>query len=187
MRPFERDGARLVAEFEALEVELLASLVQQVCELLGDGPDATADDPLSRLAGEWDSARALDRGDPVVRRLFPDAYDDDRAASAEFHRFTAGEQRRARLDAAHLVLADLAPRSRDRVEVGVPADHVEAWLTTVNAVRLSLAVRLGIESDSDHDELGALPDRDPRAYVLDLYDWLGLVLESLLEAMYDTK
>ena len=122
----------------------------------------------------------------MIQRLFPDAYADDRVAAEEFHRYTADEQRRGRLAAAHLVLADLAATHAGRRPVTVASGHVDAWLKTVNSVRLSLAVRLGIEAEDDHEELERLPADDPRAYVLELYDWLGFVLESLLEAVHDT-
>lgn len=183
MKAFRPDGERFVAKIEEGEVALLTSLVQQLCELLGDGPDAGPDDSFARWAGELASTDVLDRDDPVVRRLFPDAYPDDRVAAEEFHRFTSDAQRRGRLASAHTVLADLAATGEGRRRLVVAPDHVDAWLKTVNAVRLSLAVRLGIESDGDHDELAGLPARDPRAFVLDIYDWLGFVLESLLDVV----
>lgn len=62
---------------------------------------------------------------------------------------------------------------------------MEAWLRVLNGVRLALAVRLGVETASDYDQLSALPARDPRAQLVDLYDWLGFVQESLLEALAD--
>lgn len=186
MRAFARDGDAYVAEFEAVEVSLVTSLVEQLCELLGDGGDAVGDDPFARWAGEMAAPASLDRDDPVIGRLFPDAYADDDVAAAEFHRFTADAQRRGRLAAAHLVLAGLAATNEGRRPVRVRADDADAWLRTVNAVRLSLAVRLGIEAEADHDALSQLPARDPRAYVLELYDWLGFVLESLLSAVHDT-
>lgn len=186
MKAFRADGVRFTAKLEEVEVALLTSLVEQLCDLLGDGPDADSDDPLARWASDAAAARRLDRGDPVIQRLFPDAYADDRVAAEEFHRYTADEQRRGRLAAAHLVLADLAATHAGRRPVTVASGHVDAWLKTVNSVRLSLAVRLGIEAEDDHEELERLHADDPRAYVLELYDWLGFVLESLLEAVHDT-
>ena len=62
-------------------------------------------------------------------------------------------------------------------------EHVDAWLKTVNALRLSLSVRLGIVDEASLDLLERLPARDPRTQLMDLYDWLGFVLESLLEAL----
>lgn len=186
MRAFERDGDQFVAELEEVEVALLASLVEQLCGLLGDDGDAPQDDPFARWAGEMRGGNELDLDDPVVRRLFPDAYADDRGASEEFRRFTADEQRRERIADARWVLAGLDATQEGRRDLTVPAERVEAWLRTINALRLSLAVRLGIESEADHDELDDLAPKDPRAYVLSIYDWLGFFLESLLGSLYDT-
>ena len=66
----------------------------------------------------------------------------------------------------------------------ITSADLDAWLKTLNGVRLSLAVRLGIESEDDHADLEKLPARDPRTQLVALYDWLGLVLESLLEAAH---
>lgn len=187
MKAFRRQGDAYVARLEQVEVALLTSLVEQLCELLGDGPEARADDPFARWAGEMSASERLDRDDPVVRRLFPDAYADDRVAAEEFHRYTVDEQRRGRLDAAHAVLAGLGATNEGRQALRVASDEVDAWLRTVNGVRLSLAVRLGIESEADHDALSELPEQDPRSYVLDLYDWLGYVLESLLSAVHEPR
>ena len=46
--------------------------------------------------------------------------------------------------------------------------------------RLSLAVRLGIETAEDADTLDALGDTDPRGYTYRVYEWLGYLTEGLL-------
>ena len=183
MKAFKRAGDALVTKLDAVEVALLSSLVEQLAELLGDGPEIDSDDPFVRWT-EQRAADQLDRDDPVIRRLFPDAHPDDVVAAEEFRRFTADEQRRAKLSAAHLVLTDLAATEQGRRKLAVVPDRVEAWLKTVNAVRLSLAVRLGIDDEDAQAELEALPDRDPRAYVLDVYNWLGFLMESLIDTLH---
>ena len=162
----------------------MSSLVTQVTELIGGsaGPEAS-EDPFSRWAREMRGSVALDRSDPVVARLFPDAYHDELAA-AEHRRFSQEALRRGRLDDSAVVLADLAATREGAEPLVIALDDVDAWLKTVNGVRLSLAVRLGIESEEDHAELAGLPVRDPRTQLVSLYDWLGLVLESLLDAAH---
>lgn len=183
MRPFSPDAGAYETRLEEHEVVLLTSLVQQLADLLGEGRGASRpDDPFERWAREFDASVELDHDDPLIRRLFPDAY-DDAAAAADFRRYTEDAQRRTRLDHARVVLDDLARCADGSRPLRVASGHVEAWLTTVNALRLSLAVRLGIDDEQTHTELLALPARDPRAYVVGLYEWLGLVLESLLEAL----
>lgn len=181
MRPFVREEDALVAELDDFEIALMASLVSQVAELIGDtGAPGASEDPFARWAREFSQA-PLDRSDPVVARLFPDAYDDELAA-AEHRRYSQDALRRARIDESGLVLADLAATAEGQNPLRVPLDHVEAWLKTLNGVRLSLAVRLGIESDDDHAALQSLSARDPRTQLVSLYDWLAYVLESLLDA-----
>lgn len=183
MTPFVREGDDLVAELDDFEVALVTSLVTQVSELIGGaGASHPAEDPFARWAREMGSA-PLDRSDPVVARLFPDAYADE-AAAAEHRRFSQDALRQARIDDARVVLSDLAATKDGAEPLVVAVADLDVWLKTLNGVRLSLAVRLGIESESDHADLERLPARDPRTQLVALYDWLGLVLESLLEAAH---
>ncbi len=183
MIPFQRDGGELVAELDDFEVALVASLVAQVMELIGGAGEAPASDPFARWADELNGP-ALDRSDPVVARLFPDAYEDDAVAAAEHRRYSEDAHRRQRIADSEVVLADLAATQDGEEPLVVAVADVDAWLKTLNGVRLSLAVRLGIESEEDHADLERLPARDPRTQLVSLYDWLGLVLESLLDALH---
>ncbi|MDN5570782.1 MAG: DUF2017 domain-containing protein [Propionibacteriaceae bacterium] len=181
---FARDGDRLVAELEEVEVALVSSLVGQVVELLGGVHERDqSEDPFAAWAGEFDGGVTLDEGDPVIARLFPDAYPDDAPASAELKHYTRDALRRGRVADGALVIADLEATDGGAAPLVVPADHVEAWIKTINAVRLSLAVRLGIETDADHRQLERLSPRDPRYQVVAIYDWLAVVMESLLDAL----
>lgn len=182
MIPFAKDGDDLVAELADFEVALVASLVGQVSELIGgSGASEASEDPFVRWARELGGSAPLDRSDPVVARLFPDAYEDE-AAAVEHRRYSQDALRRGRISDAELVLADLAATKDGEVPLVVSSNDLDAWLKTLNGVRLSLAVRLGIESDADHEELEQLSARDPRTQLVALYNWLGIVLESLLDA-----
>ncbi|MFV0406721.1 MAG: DUF2017 family protein [Propioniciclava sp.] len=180
---FRRDPDGLVADLEEVEVTLLESLISQVNDLLGPAEGAEADDPFEHWAGSFNPSDTLDDADPVVARLFPDAYADDPVAAAEHRRFTQDEQRRERLRDGATVLADLNRTEGGRAPLLIPAGHTTAWLKTLTAVRLALAVRLGIEAEVDLAELEQLPVRDPRSQIVALYDWLAVLLELLLEAM----
>lgn len=186
MRAFERDGDTLVADLEDYEVAMLASLVEQLNELLGDTgerPAPASDDPFDRWEVGFGGVTPLDHDDPLVQRLFPDAYADDHAAAEDFRRFTEDELRRSRIRAGHVVLRDLRATREGRRPLVVAQSHADAWLQTVNGLRLSLSVRLGIVDEHSHTELEALPARDPRSQLMSLYDWLGFVLESLVDAL----
>lgn len=182
MNAFTREGSNVVADIDPFEVSLLGSLVGQVNDLLGDGSDhPDGEDSFAFWEGSFTGA-SLDLSDPVIARLFPDAYSDDPVAAAEHRRFTADDQRRARVADGGVVLDDLAATDNGSQPLVIGPDHLGAWLKTLNGVRLALAVRLGIEAESDHEDLERLPVRDPRSQVVALYDWLGVILESLLEA-----
>lgn len=184
MIPFSRRGEDLVAHVDGFEAALMISLVGQVAELLGGrAPRAQSSDPFAQWESEFEPGVELDRSDPVIARLFPDAY-EDAGAAGEHHRFSQEALRRDRIADSDAVLAVLGDVGEDGGELVVPADAAEAWLRVFNGVRLSLAVRLGIETDTDHADLEALSTRDPRSQIVDLYDWLGLVLESLLDALH---
>lgn len=184
MRAFERRGEHLEAHLEEFEVALLASLCEQLQQLLGGAemPDLRGLDPFQRLIAEHGSSVELDRDDPLIRRLFPDAYGDG-ARDQEFRRYTQDESRRSRVADAAIVLADLEATREGSEPLRVPLGHVDAWLKTINSLRLSLAVRLGIVDEASLNALGRLPARDPRTHLVDIYDWMGFVLESLLQAL----
>jgi hypothetical protein len=149
------------------------------------------------LAGELglSGGPSLPPDDPVLRRLLPDAYRDDSGEAAEFRRFTERSLTSAKVANAETVLATLKDAGLDEtsfdeedaegqepLEVELDADAVQAWLRTLTDVRLSLAVRLGIESDEDAMLLHQSEDEAALA-MAELYDWLGYVQETLVTAL----
>lgn len=201
MHGFRRRHGELTCTLEDAELTILSSLTQQFVELL----TSDAMPPMCSDALDVDSKRSdedilgeLERElneptepnfctntavDPVLRRLFPDAYRDDSAASAEFRRFSQSDQRDEKLNSAVVVIADLNQVGHDRRCV-VADEHVEDWLKTLTALRLALSVRLGIASAADQDRLAELPDSDPNTTVFSIYEWLGWVQESLLDCLH---
>lgn len=154
-----------------VEAAHLTDLIDQFSELLTETID---DDGL---------------GDPAIARLVPDAYRGDPEAAAEFRRLTQSDLLDRRRDDAALMLVTLqrhgaALRPGDlrdadaAVELDIHLDEgaVAAWLRTLTAVRLVMAVRLGIV-DEESDDLD-----DPRFGV---YHWLGYRLDGLLRAIDD--
>lgn len=176
------DGG-VAAQLDDVEISLLGSLVGQVSELLGGEDGADTADAFALWEGSFLAGPELDRTDPIIARLFPDAYPDDAVATAEFSRYTQDDQRRARVRDGGFVLEDLERAADLDGELRVPSAHIDSWLKTLNGVRLALAVRLGIEVEADHEALERVSVRDPRAQVVAIYDWLAVVLESLIEAL----
>lgn len=83
---FSQSGADVLLDLEEIEVELLGSLIGQILELLHDPAQEEHTDPLAQLVG-LDGPTVIS-DDPVLARLFPDAYPDDETNSADFRRFT---------------------------------------------------------------------------------------------------
>jgi hypothetical protein len=156
----------VVMEITRMEATHLGELVRQFRELL------QAEDPGTGRPS-----------DDALLRLVPDAYRDDPAAAEEFRHLTADDILARRDTDADEVLRTLADPSAaeeseplDVMVVDLSLDQVESWLRTLAALRLVLASRLGIHSESDHDPA------DPR---FGIYEWLGYRLEMLLEATED--
>ena len=180
MRYFHRRGPVIEIDLSDYEATLLSSLVEQYSGLLeADEPGNDPEDSFARWQAEL-AAEPPDRTDPVLERLFPDAYTDDEAASEEFRRFTHARQRADRLGHAEVVLSALADSGTGERKVQVRLVELDRWLKTLTGVRLSLAVRLGIEDEADAEELEELPEADPRSYLYRVYEWLAYLLENLL-------
>ena len=125
-----------------------------------------------------DSAMLPD--DPVLARLLPDAYPDDAAAAGEFRRYTESGLRSGKVAAARTVLGTL-PEDGGRIRLS--ADEAQAWLRSLNDIRLALGVRLEVTEDREAMLEGAGQD-SPRAAGLWIYDWLTLLQETLVEALW---
>ena len=196
MKPFRRRRrGGLLATFEPGEAQVIASLTSQVVELLRDRNGESASDP-DPLAGELglSGGPSLPPDDPVLQRLLPDAYRDDADEAAEFRRFTERSLTSSKVANAEIVLQTLRdaglddldpeadPESGEQLEVELGPDAVQAWLRTLTDVRLALAVRLGIENDEDAMLLHESGDEAALA-MAELYDWLGYVQETLVQAL----
>lgn len=186
MRPFVRRRQTVVGMFEQNEAQLVANLTAQVVELLRDrnGPPESSADPLAAMVGM--SGPVQPPEDPVLARLLPDAYRDDPEDAAEFRRYTEQALTSTKVANAETVISTLADGgmaegARDDVEVELDDGQVLAWLRALTDVRLALAVRLGIESEEDADRVAESEDPGTAA-MADVYDWLGFVQETLVEA-----
>ena len=174
---FRRRRGRVSAELDAGEAQLLSALAGDLLVLLGDEPSAD-EDPLAALVGLTSAPRERP-SDPALARLLPDAYADDPEAASEFRRFTEQDLRAGKRGNAGAVLAGLAPYLDRGGKLPLDRDEVDAWLGTLNDLRLVLATRLGVTEQTDLDPA---PD-DPQAQALLIYGWLGWLQESLLSCV----
>lgn len=170
-------GGRVVGRFDDAERSILGALVRELVALVAPEGPAPDEDPLAALVGIDPDARRPD--DPALARLFPDAYADDEEAAAEFRRFTERSLRDLKLAHARTVLENLE-RSGGKVVLG--DGDVQAWLGTLNDLRLALATRIGLEEDN-HEDFLELPPEHPAYALFHLYDWLSFLLETLVHAV----
>jgi len=181
-----RSGA-CVATFSSFEADLLRSLAGQLIELLRN--EAATGQNLDPLEELFDfSGPTLAPEDPVLARLFPTAYTEDAEAAAEFRRYTESDLRNGKAAAAASIIdtleeAGLDDQPADGMFVDVELDPQAAitWMRSFTDMRLAIATRLGIE-EGDEERWYALADDDPEAQVHDIYEWIGYLQETLVQA-----
>ena len=174
---FKRRRGAVTADLDAGEAGLLAALAEDLLGLLGEGEQAH-EDPLAAMVGLSSGPLPLPE-DPALARLLPDAYADDDHAAAEFRRFTEHDLRAGKRADAGTVLATLAPLLGQGGRLVLDRDQVDAWLGTLNDLRLVLGTRLEVTEDTPLE----VPDDDPHAQALLVYGWLGWLQESLLSCI----
>jgi hypothetical protein len=185
-----RRSGRIIATFSGFEADLLRSLASQLVELLRNEEAAPREhaDPLEAMLS-FDGP-TTEPDDPVLARLFPSAYDEDEEAASEFRRFTEGALRDGKAVGAAVIIdtleeAGLPPQlGEQRLVIDVELDQETAlvWLKSFTDLRLALATRLEVE-EGDDAYWASLPDDDPRGQAHDIYDWIGLLQETLVEAL----
>jgi hypothetical protein len=129
------------------------------------------------LATLPDMLRALlvdgDAKDPVLQRLYPNAFPDDEEASAEFREIVHDdllEQRLAAIDTMERTL-----RSEHLTE-----DELIAWLAALNDVRLVLGVRLAVTEEATPADFAGDPETEG---AFELYRYLSFLEEYVVEAL----
>lgn len=193
MKPFKRRRrGGIAATFEPAEAHLLANLAGQVVELLRDrnGDAESESDPLAAQLGLGGPSAPPE--DPVLKRLLPDAYRDDADDSGEFRRLTERSLTSVKVHHAEVLIGSLVDGGLEfgadveddesAIEIELDPDAVQSWLRALNDIRLSLAVRLGIENDEDLMLVAESHD-EAIAAMSDIYDWLGYVQETLVAAL----
>lgn len=148
-------GNRIAVSLEDQEIPVLLQLVDDMLALL--------------------EARPTD--DPVLGRLFPDAYEDPEDARA-FHELTDDPLAAAKIDALTGIRTRLTDETAASFELG--PDEAEDWLRALTDIRLAIGERVGV--DEERMSTGPDPD-DPEAPALAILGWLGWVQESILRAM----
>jgi len=185
-----RRSKHLIATFSGFEADLLRSLAAQLVELLRNEEAVPRDDvdPLEALMDF--SGPTTEPEDPVLARLFPTAYQHDEEAAAEFRRFTEGSLRDGKANAAITIIdaledAGLPPELTEEglvIDIELEEPVAEIWMRSFTDLRLALATRLGVE-EGDEAYWHSLPDDDPRSQAHEIYEWVGYLQETLVQAM----
>ncbi|MGH3349137.1 MAG: DUF2017 domain-containing protein [Nocardioides sp.] len=188
---YHRRSKQIIATFSGFEADLLRSLASQLVELLRNevAAPAESDDPLEAMLDF--SGPTTEPEDPVLKRLFPTAYGEDEEAAGEFRRFTEGGLRDGKARAAATIIDELEeaglPAELDEdgmvIDVELSMGEAEAWMRSFTDIRLALATRLGVE-EGDEDFWDSLPDDDPAGQVYGIYQWVGILQETIVEALW---
>ncbi|MFC9284917.1 DUF2017 domain-containing protein [Streptomyces collinus] len=189
-------GGGAAVALDDVEISIIRSLAVQLLELIGPGPGGDApEDPLAELFAEGPSEPPAD---PVLRRLFPDAYVDPeapgtaaeaeerRAHSSEFRRYTENDLRAGKRENALVVIRSLdalAPVDEGGAVLKLAPAESRCWLGALNDLRLAIGARLEITDEDDTDLLYRLPDEDPRKPMVLAYLWLGGLQETLVTTL----
>jgi len=167
------------------ELHILINLVEQLLELLGERNFThhyQSDDPFAQLMaasiGNLES-RIEQPEDPVLHRLLPDAYADPESA-AEFRKYTESSLRLVKQTHLMYLREQLVfPVDHELPKADIAVTDPTQWLIAINDLRLALAVRLGINTDS-FDEYEKMKDNDRQKPLFAVYFWLGSIQESLI-------
>ena len=167
------------------ELHILINLVEQLLELLGERNFThhyQSDDPFAQLMaasiGNLESTIEQPE-DPVLRRLLPNAYVDPESA-AEFRKYTESSLRLVKQTHLMYLREQLVfPVDHELPKADIAVTDPTQWLIAINDLRLALAVRLGINTDS-FDEYESMKDDNPQKSLFAVYFWLGGIQESLI-------
>jgi hypothetical protein len=201
----DRHEATLLHELASQIVELL----QPLASTAGGQPDAGAglvdQHPFMKLGAD---GSVTPHSDPALARLLPDAYREeaDADSASDFRRFTEQGLVDRKVSNAlvvmnTVVIDTVAPAGeggaraagedsvgsfpqRPSTTVSLTEAEAQSWLRSLTDIRLTLAVRIGIEGEDAGEDADAGRDPDSTAQFLrDVYHWLGFVSESLLAAI----
>lgn len=148
---FRRENGEISITFSSQEAHVLVNLTEQILELLADGAAQSHQiDPLLHMVGISSSDSPPE--DPVLRRLLPNAYDDESEAG-EFRRYTEHGLREKKKSHALSIYEALLPQDEDwngdipldkgSIDLTISQTDALSWLAGLNDLRIALAVRLG--------------------------------------------
>ena len=179
MAGFRRRRGKLVVTLEPAEVQVLADVVDQVRQLLAQRRAEAPADPLDVITG-IQTAPSTPPADPALGRLLPDFHREDDALAGGLRVLYEPELITAK-DRAAVALLDSLPLGGGTVRLS--EETAEAWLTSLNDVRLALGVRLDITDDDAEPELARPELQGAGPAMFNVYRWLSALQDSLVVAL----
>lgn len=176
MEPFMKTPNGVQVALDEAEVSILRQTAAEVLQIVIDrDPASEDDDPLARLVDISSHDQVPDN--PILARLFPNAYQDEKAAS-EFRRYTESALREKKSQALANLLAALPIRGELHIELDDGA--IDEWLRAINDLRLALGVILNVDANSE-EKFAALDEDDPASFTFRVFHWLGWLQANLIE------
>jgi hypothetical protein len=121
----------------------------------------------------------IPRADPVVARLFPDAYEGENDSHA-FRELVGDDLRTHKLSALRKVEDGLGQRGPAELVLEGPA--IDSWLTFLTDARLAIGTRLDVTQET----MDAEPEQDdPDAPAYSVLHYLGWLQEITIRGLED--
>ena len=176
------NGPRFRSSLASHEAALLKNLAIAMIGLLDERESSSPADELEQITG-IKTGNAQPPRDPTLRRLLPDFYkrDDNDPSSPDVAESLNAALRSlhepeiidAKRVAAQRVL-DTIPNDGGKFEL--TEDDANAWVSSVNDIRLTLGVMLEVGPEGPE----RLPADHPLAVHFDVYQWLTVLQEYLV-------
>lgn len=189
MRVLVMQVGEITIELHPQESTILSNLVGQLLALL-QSHSSVALDPDPRLASYEIGGTDCLPEDPALARLLPNAYLDPDLAG-EFRQVTEQGLINRKIEDALCIVTVLSGEVPEHIEFGDEVDEEDAestifvltkdtldpWVRTLTALRLSIAARLGIDSEAEHIALRDAADHEETFII---YEWLATLTDLLL-------
>lgn len=175
MRGWRRSGDHVIGTLQHNEAMLLRGLITQIREILAARLAEAPVDELSAITGIR-TGPSTPPQDRVLARLLPDFNRDDPELAGGLRSLHEPELIDVKDGVAAVVLRTCPPEGG---KVRLTLAEGEAWLSALNDVRLALGTVLEVTEDMPDQ----LPESDPRAPHLGVYQWLTYMQDSLVQAL----
>lgn len=126
---------------------------------------------VGRLVDQLREVLLVGTDDPVTRRLFPTAYNEDVEKDREYQQLVRDDLLAGRLRA--LATVDETLEADELTE-----EQLTGWLTALNDLRLVLGTRLDVD-----EEMAPVDADDPEAPAYAVYEYLGYLLGEAVDAL----